>query len=301
MVRLKREIEGAQRHPGVPVPGYALTRKGSALVLPWLDTWLVQQEPGRVLLAGVPRMALARQLAQLGHWVTVSDLAAGEAVAVQAELTPTEAGRLTLVERDYGEVAFGPSSFDLIVLFDALQRYREPHWLVHKAQRELKVDGRLVIRALVRGNVPDHPKRLPLAQPSPAEAGLSRLMTRAESRLHGPVGRVGLGRLLLGPRAMEALDRGAHLQGARFAQEAADVLADVISLLDVEQLAVGHSRRMQLAEWCWDARALARRVLPIWADRLPALATEADLRLSDSRALGIVARKRLGYRAPTPT
>ena len=54
MVRLKREIDGAQRHPGVPVPAYALTRAGSALVLPWLDTWLIQQEPGRVLLAGVP-------------------------------------------------------------------------------------------------------------------------------------------------------------------------------------------------------------------------------------------------------
>ena len=291
MVRLKREIEGVRRHPGVPVPAYALTSEGAIGVLPWLDSWLVQQEPGRVLFAGAPRVDLARTLARAGHWVTVCDLADGEATALQARLTPAEAGRLTLVERDYGEAAFGPSSFDLIVLADALHRYREPRWLINKAHRELKIDGRLALRALVQGAIPVLPTCLPPAKPLAIETQLGHTLARVARRLPGR-----LGFALLGAHAREAMDRGAHLHTTRFAQPAAEVIDDVQSLLAVEQVAVGHSQRLRLAEWCWDARAPIDRVLPIWLGRLPALATPADLERHDPRVVAIIARKKLGYR-----
>ncbi len=290
MVRLKREIEGVRRHPGVPVPAYALTPAGAIGVLPWLDSWLVAREAGRVLFAGVPRIDLARTLARAGHWVTVCDLADGAATALQARLTPAEAGRLTLVERDYGEAAFGPSSFDLIVLTDALHRYREPKWLIHKAHRELKIDGHLALRALVQGEIPHLPACLPPAKPLAIEAQLATFLDRMARRLPGP-----LGLALLGAHAREAIERGAHLHTTRFAQPAADVLADVQALLAIEQVAVGHAQRLRLAEWAWDARAPIDRVLPIWLDRLPALATPTDLLRRDSRVVAVIARKKLGY------
>lgn len=290
MVRLKREIEGVRRHPGVPVPAHCLTPEAAIGVLPWLDSWLVQQESGRVLFAGAPRIDLARTLARAGHWVTVCDLADGEATALQARLTPAEAGRLTLVERDYGEAAFGTSSFDLIVLTDALHRYREPRWLIHKAHRELKIDGRLALRALVQGEIPPLSMRLPPAKPLGAEVQVARLLDRLAARLSGR-----LGLALLGAHAREAIERGAHLHTRRFAQAAAEMLDDVQSLLAVEQVAVGHSQRLRLAEWCWDARAPLDRVLPIWLARLPSLATPADLLRRDPRVLAIIARKKLGY------
>ena len=289
MVRLKREIEGVRRHPGVPVPAYALTQAGTVGVLPWLDSWLLQQERGRVLFAGAPRLDLARSLARAGDWVTVCDLAPGEATALQARLTPSEAGRLTLVERDYGEAAFGPSSFDLIVLSDLVHRYREPRWLIHKAHRELKIDGRLALRALVQGPIPPLPVRLPPAKPLRAELQLARVLDAVAAKLPGH-----LGLALLGAHAREAISRGAHLHTTRFAQPIADVVADVQSLLAVEQVALGHTGRLRLAEWCWDARAPIDRALPIWLGRLPALATQSDALRRDPRVVAIIARKKLG-------
>lgn len=291
MVRLKREIEGVRRHPGVPVPAYALTLGGSTGVLPWLDTWLVQQEPGRVLFAGAPRVELARSLARAGHWVTVCDLAEGEATALQARLTPAEAGRLTLIERDYGEAAFGPSSFDLVVLSDALHRYREPRWLIHKAHRELKIDGRLALRALVQGHITPVASCLPPVPPLAMEVRLAHVLDNLASRLPGR-----LGLALLGAHAREAIERGAHLHTARFAQPADDVIADVQALLAIEQVAIGHSQRLRLAEWSWDARAPFDLALPIWLGRLPSLATQSDLGRSDPRVVAVIARKKLGYR-----
>ncbi len=290
MVRLRREIEGVRRHPGVPVPAYALTTAGAIGVLPWLDSWLVQQESGRVLFAGVPREDLARTLARAGHWVTVCDLAEGEATALQARLTPAEAGRLTLVERDYGEAAFGPSSFDLIVLADALHRYREPRWLIHKAHRELKIDGHLALRALVQGPVPSVPCAVPPSRPLAIEVKLAQLLDRVGKRLTGR-----LGVALLGAQARDAIERGAHLHTTRFAQPVEDVLADVQSLLAVEQVAIGHAQRLRLAEWGWDARPPLDRAWPIWLNRLPALATQSDVLRRDPRVIAVIARKKLGY------
>lgn len=292
MVRLQREIEGVRRHPGVPLPPWADEARISAALLPWLDLWLARREPGRVLVAGVLRLELARSLARAGHWVTVSDLPSGAATALAARLTPAEAGRLTLVEHDYGEAAFAASSFDLVVLSDALHRYRQPRWLLHKAQRELKVDGHLALRALVHGAVPPHPAREPPAVALAMEKQLALLLDRLEPRLVRP-----LGKALLGPRAQEAIERGAHLATPRFAGDGAEVLAAVASLLAIEHVAVGHSDRLRLAEWSWDARPPLDRLLPIWLARLPALATPADLARTAPRLLAIVARKKLGYRS----
>lgn len=293
MVRLKREIEGVRRHPGVPIPAYAQTPQGTAGVLPWLESWLIQQEPGRVLLAGVPRKDVARSLARLGHWVTLCDLPEGEATQLQSQLSPAEAGRMTLVERDYGEAAFGPSSFDLILLFDALHRYRQPEWLIHKAHRELKIDGHLAVRALVRGEIPQQPTQLPPVPALAVEAQLDRVLDKLAAQVNGT-----LGRLLLGPHAHEAMDRGAHLHTERFAQVAEIVVQDIEKLMQIEHVAVGHTQRLRLAEWLWDARAVLRVSLPPWLERLPQQATLVDLQRHDPRVLAVVARKKLGYTPP---
>jgi hypothetical protein len=75
----------------------------------------------------------------------------------------------------------------------------------------------------------------------------------------------------------------------------ADVVGDVQALLAIEQAAIGHAQRLRLAEWCWDARAPLNRALPIWLNRLPALATQSDLQRRDPRVIAIIARKKLGY------
>src|SRR5688500_11541275 len=110
MVRLKREIEGVRPDRAVPSPPYALQPDVSACLLPWLDAQVLSREPGRVLLAGVPRADLAVSLARAGHWVTLCDLDEEAVARLHARLEPKVAGRLTLVDRSYGEAAFAPSS-----------------------------------------------------------------------------------------------------------------------------------------------------------------------------------------------
>ena len=132
--------------------------------------------------------------------------------------------------------------------------------------------------------------RLPPVPPLRIESQLARLLDDVARRLPGR-----LGLALLGPHARDAMERGAHLHTTRFAQPAQEVLADVDALLAVEQIAVGHSQRLRLADWCWDARPPLDRLLPIWLGRLPALASQTDVVRRDPRVIAVIARKKLGY------
>lgn len=313
MVRLKREIEGVRQHHGVPLPSYALDPQASAQVLPGLDEWLRTREPAepgvepralRVLLAGVPRLDLAMDLARDGHWVTVCDLDSEQIAELHSGLDAKVAARLTLVDRVYGEASFAPSSFDLILLADALHTYREPQWLVHKAQRELKPDALLALRLLVQGPLHDlppsslfpHGKTRP---PSPASGGQvlaeragEKALFEVERWLRSPAGL-----LLAGPMARDAIERGAHLQTERFAPQAEAMVQAVASVLQIEELRVGHTLRLRLADALYGLHQPLRVPLLKALRAVPEEANDVDRMRKTPRVLGIVARRALTLRS----
>lgn len=290
MVRLRREIEGVRPLRGVPLPPYALVPEASAQVLPLLDAWLAAQEPGRVLLAGAPRIDLAVTLAQADHWVTVADLDEATVAEVHAGLAPKVAGRLTLVARDYGQASFAPASFDLVVMSDTLHTYQEPGWLLHKAQREVKPDGLVAVRALVKG---DAATRAEL-QVRPAPLGLvpDALLERALVALEA-LAKTPAGVALLTPAALDAIERGALLQAERFAQEAAWLIDLVGTHLTVEEAFVGHTLRLRACDDLFGARPMVRQGLLQLLAQLPAAATTGDRHKTEPRVLGLVARRSL--------
>lgn len=305
MVRLKREIEGVRQHHGVPPPSYALDPLASAELLPGLDEWLRTREPAqpgqpthalRVLLAGVPRLDLAIDLARDGHWVTVSDLDSEQIAGLHAGLDAKVASRLTLVDRVYGEASFAPSSFDLILLADALHAYREPQWLVHKAQRELKPDALLAVRALVQGPLPTLPQGTRAPMPATGAQALAERVAERLLRRTGGILRSPLGAVLAEPRAREALDRGAHLQADRFAPPAEAVLQAVAAVLKVEDVRVGHTLRLALADALFGVRHPWRQALLRALRAVPEEANDLDRLRTGPRVLGLVARRALTLR-----
>jgi len=297
MVRLKREIEGIRPNRAVPVPPYALQPDVSASVLPWLDTQVRSHEPGRVLLAGTPRPDLAVALARDGHWVTLSDLDDEAMARLHARLEPRIAGRLTLVNRSYGDASFAPSSFDLVVLSDALHMYLEPVWLVHKAARELKADGHFVARALVTGDLADcsdcglPPSAAEGAHVSGLESAALQVLAQLEAALRGPAAA-----LVANGRAREAVARGAHLQAERFAPQVGAVTEAIGAVLSIEHVCVGHTLRLRLGDALYGVRSPLRRALFEALRRLPEQARAADRARKGPRLLGILARKALTRR-----
>lgn len=288
MVRLRREIDGVRRNFAAPTPAYAQDPITSAQALPDLDRWLLAQEVGRVALAGSVRRELAEALARAGHWVTVSDLDEETLRDWHAGLTPEVAGHLTLLARPYGDVSFGPASFDVVVLFDALAGYREPGWILHKAARELKPDGLLALREPVCGPLPQ------------AWAGLGRgyAPTRLkviQNALHvAPRLLAGAaGPWLLQPQALDAVERGAHLCGWRSALPAGELQAAVAAALLPEQAWIGHSARLAACSLPWGARPPLRRAALAAMARTPELADAQDAGLPAARLVGVVARRSL--------
>ena len=297
MVRLRREIEGVRPNRAIPLPSYCLDAAASSAVLPAFDRYVQGCEPGRTLLAGGVRSDLAIALARAGHWVTVSDLDATALERLHARLTPAEAGRLTLVDRGYGDAAFAPSSFDLVVLFDAMHTYFEPAWLVNKAARELKPDGVLATRILTQGNP------APLKAWSPAPQPGSRLEQATEQTarrlLHGldQMLRSRVAPLVCEATATDALERGAHLCAGRFATDLAEVLHWYEGTLSLEKAFVGHSLRLQAADALFGLRPGAHAALQAALLRLPEAATAQDAAQPAARVVALVARKRLQVRS----
>ena len=300
MVRLRREIEGVRPNRSIPLPSYSLDAQASSRVLPAFDRWLRSAEPGRVLLAGGVRADIAIDLASAGHWVTLSDLDEASLGRLHARLTPAQAGRLTLVDRAYGDAAFAPSSFDLIVLFDAMHTYFEPAWLVNKAARELKADALFAARLLVRGDLE------PLRGLAPALPVLDRARQTGEqaAQLVLPqlqtLLRSALAPALASERATEALERGAHLCADRFATDLDVVTRWFGTTLTPERAFAGHTLRLELADALFGLRGPAHRAISALLDRLPEMATQTDATQLAPRVVAVVARKRLSPR-PGPS
>ena len=286
MVRLRREIEGVRRNWAVPVPGYARDAQTTAWVLPQLDRWLIQQAPGRTLLAGSVRRDLAEALARAGHFVTVADLDDDEIADWHAQLPAALAAQLTLVAKPYGEMAFGPASFDRIALFDALARYRQPQWVVAKAARELKPDATLAVREPVRQPLGELAR---FAEPTGVtHRMLGPALTVLDAVLHGRHNR-----LLLNRQAREAIDRGAHLQQQRFAAVGSDVPAYLTAHLTLDTGWLGHPLRLQFADVAFGARLPLRRVLAQAVAHVPESAPAEERGV---RAVGLLARRALAGR-----
>ncbi len=288
MVRLRREIDGVRRNYAAPLPAFAQEPLTSGQILPELDAWLLDQEPGRVALAGSVRRDLAEALARAGHWVTVADLDEEDLRAWHGQLTPEVAGHLTLLARPYGDIAFGPASFDRLALFDTLAGYREPAWILHKAGRELKPDGLLAVREPVAGPLPPDwaglgrgyaPTRLKLIQ---------RGLDLAPSVLSGPAGP-----WLLQAQALDAIERGAHLRPNAAVLQAADLQANISGVLQIEQTWIGHSARLAASCLPWGAKPMLRRAALAALQRTPSLADAQDAGLALPRAVGVVARRSL--------
>lgn len=287
MVRLRREIDGVRPNRAVPVPAYAGDEQASRAILPSFDDLVRALPLGRVLLAGVPQVALALELARRGHWVTQSDLDDEQIAQLHNNLTPQEAGKITLVNREYGQAAFAASSFDAAILFDAMHTYFEPQAVIGKIAREIKPDGILLLRTMVQGSAqPSAPVRKNLQfLAEKATRPLARQLTQAA---HNKVAA-----LWTTAHAREAIDRGAHLQNPRFAPQMATVLQQVAAFLQVETTLIGHSLRLQLADLLTGARPNLRPVLLVALEKLPELATPSDGQRSEARVVGLVARRTL--------
>ncbi len=266
----------------MPLPGYARDPQATAWVLPQLDRWILQQSPGRTLLAGALRRDLAESLARAGHFVTVADLEDDDIAAWHPHLPAALAAQLTLVAKPYGEIAFGPASFDRIALFDTLARYRQPSWLVAKAARELKPDAVLAVR---------EPVRQPLGDLAPyAHASVTARWVGPTLALLDALLQDRHNRLLLNRRAREAIDRGAHLQLQRFALVGEDVSAHLSAHLTLDAGFLGHPQRLHLAEMAFGARQPLRQAL---ARMVEAIAVTAEPTQSGVRAVGLIARRAL--------
>lgn len=291
MVRLRREIEGVRRNHAAPRPSYALDPETSAAALPPLDAWLLAQETCRLALAGSVRRDLAEALARAGHWVTVADLDDDELRRWHAELAPDVASHLTLLARPYGEITFGPASFDRVVLFDALAGYQEPGWIIHKASRELKPDGLLAIREPVRGALPVGWSNLGRGYAATRLRAVRALLDFAPEVLAGRAGP-----WLLEPAAVDAVERRAHLDHSRFALEAADFQDAVAAALSIEQAWIGHSAHLAACALPWAAKAPLRQIALAAVRQTPVLADVLDAGLPLPRVVGLLARR--GLRGP---
>ncbi|MBI5608814.1 MAG: methyltransferase domain-containing protein [Deltaproteobacteria bacterium] len=294
MVRLRREIEGVRRNHAVPPPPHAGHALATALILPPLDAWLLAQPPGRVLLAGSAPRHLAEQLAGAEHWVSVTDLDEVELRAWHAELRPEVAAHLTLLPRGYGDVAFGPASFDRIALFDTLASYRNPAWVLNKVARELKPDGLLALREVVSGALPSEWSTPPLVQAPPvaprvgAERWLAPVLQPALPALHSRAAPW----LVDGP-TQEALDRGAHLHALRFALPATEVHEGVAAHLALEQVWLGSAERLMLCGLLAGARPWLAKLLQRALQMVPAAVAGEAAGGDRPRCIGLVARRKL--------
>lgn len=304
MVRLRREIDGVRRNYAVPELPWSRDPQWSAAALPvWSEVILEHCPqatgwPLRVGLAGqLPTALLAAVLAR-GHLVTWVEPSPALRDTLLAGLPAESSGRLTVVNKDYGDAALSGSAFDLLVLADTLAGYAEPRWVLTKLARELKPGGIGLLRAVVRGPLPDTTKGL-THHTSPAGAFSSvyadqwvAALRQASAAL--PTAPALVQQALLRWPAREAADRGAHLSGHPWAPEASAVLAATAETLTVTDCWQGHPDRLWLADLQWQARVGIRRAA------LAALQQVAPLGLSSATAPRLIAlraeRRLAGWR-----
>lgn len=269
MVRLRREIDGVRRNYAVPELPWGRDPQWSAAALPaWSDLLLAHCPqatgwPLRVGLAGQLPTSLIAAVLERGHLVTWVEPSPTLRDALLATLPPEASGRLTIVNKDYGDAALSGSAFDLLVLADTLAGYAEPRWVLTKLARELKPGGIGLLRAVVRGPLPDgnagltnHTGMSGSASVEPVDRLVSALR-QASAAL--PAAPSLVQQALLCWPAREAADRGAHLSGHPWAPQASAVLAATAEVLTVTDCWQGHPDRLWLADLQWQARAGIRR------------------------------------------
>ncbi len=295
MVRLKRELAGVQVLHRVPVPSYALDPVSSREILPWLDAWILQREPGRTLLAGSPRADLVVALAQAGHWLTVADLDPTVIGQWHERLDPAVLGRLTLVDKAYGDAAFGPSSFDHVILLDNLHRYREPQWLLHKALRELKPDAWLAARVLVQGPLVAQWQPLVVAPTTAVRPLQQKLATTGVQYLENAL-QSGLAAALAPRPTREALQRGAYGGDTRFALQFSDVAEAMAAGLSLHSVALGDPLRLRACNLLAGLRFSGGAPMARLLQQTQPLVDASDAR-TEPRVVAVVARRSLGLHA----
>ena len=292
MVRLRREIEGIHLDRSVPPPPWATSNLTDRLVCPTWPDAVRALDGSRLLFCGIPDEALALERAAAGHWVTICDLVAADVRRISVSLTPDVASRVQLVAKPYGSATFSPSSFDAIVLSDQLHAYDAPAWVLQKVKRELKVDGVLLARLHVAGELGDLPDGVAVPVGDPPAPWQTRAIARM-TRLLAKLVRSPAAPLWLDPVGLDAVQRCALWSETSAAMSLCGQLDAIASRLHVEEIHIGSTLRAATVLWAAGAQppaaALALRV----AERLPALADETDRTRHGARAVWVRARRAL--------
>ena len=291
MVRLRREIEGIRVDRAVPLPPWTDDERASSALTPAFDAEICAYDAQRVLLAGAPRLDLAIRLAETGRFVTICDLPSASIAAAHARLAPTVASHLQLVDKPYGQAAFAPSSYDLVVFCDALDIYDEPEWVAHKFARELKVDAILLARLWTVGPLPELDDGIVTASTdAKAPPAWCLPLVRGVARPPWPAA-------ALDPLGADAVDRGAWSLGLQPRHDAATQLDAIDSRLRVESIVETGGDRAALAAWAAHGRGpvgrLARHVLEADAREAAALRSKDERRIVTLRARRALGDRRL--------
>ncbi len=286
MVRLRRELDGIRLDRAVPPPPWALDPAASHAVTPSWATLVAELAHGRVLFCGRPDLDLALAAADAGAKVTVCDLNPGQARRFVARLTPAQAGAVQVVTKVYGSATFTPSAFDTVVLADHLHAYEAPEWVVHKLQRELKVDGVCLARLWVTGPLGELPEDAPVgAAPAPWQAKAWQTLARPlRAMTSGPTAPL----WWRGP-ALEARDRGVRRLDASLPVQ----LQAIADKLHVEQVRVGSTVRAEATALGVGAHgplsAASFRAAAAWSE----LADDEDRLRTAGRVVIVQARRAL--------
>ncbi|GEM_PF-3060382 len=289
MVRLRREIEGIAVNAAVPDPAHSGDPDRGRLTLPALDAQLDHLDARRVLLAGVVHASTANRLAANGHMVTVADVGKAHIRQFHSQIDKAHGTKVSIVNKPYGDATFGPSSFDAIIHLDGLHRFTKPAWAVAKAYRELKFDGVIVVRALVNGLPPRD------VDVTTGATGASPWATKAIERLK-QLGRSRVAGLFLDARGRDAVDRGAHLADRSFAIPWTDAVAALTEKMALQQHWAGHSQRLAAVSLLYGARQQLTPAIDEVIANTPRLADEVDLATGNERVVGIVVKKKLGFK-----
>lgn len=277
-----------------PPPPWADDERATSALTPSWDRALLDVDANRVLIAGLPRLDLAIALAAAGRFVTICDLDPDQVSAAHARLDAEVAGRIQLVPKSYGDAAFAPSSFELVVYCDTLHRWEEPQWVAHKLARELKVDSVLHARLWVHGALDvgetpivsdDTVGSWRSAVKAPLQAGIRAALPG----LSAPAAA-----WLLDAAGRDAVDRGAWQRAWQPRLDASAQIEAIDSRLRIESIGLIAADRP-----AWAAIAAHGRG-PLKDHALTHLATSLELAPAalrsarDARIVTLVARRALG-------
>lgn len=153
MVRLRREMEGLDPDPSRVPPAYLRDERlrGPIEEAARRAMWsLLEDGFQTVLMAGLPP-TIVTELAERGCSVTVVEPDPERVRLLQEEILRRSLFRkISIIQKELGQVSFEPSSFEAAIVFDELNRYPLPSNVVRKTARELKMGGRFFAKITVR-------------------------------------------------------------------------------------------------------------------------------------------------------